>query len=102
MGEMMNNIFDYIDKQLPKKKRQILGLIMMFSFIFLAQTFRILITLTINGEFNPLFALFALNYLFMGDILLILVCYYLLTRVYKYEPAGKKDSIEHSLYEEEK
>jgi len=73
---------------LQKKKksiRQIIGILMLFSFLALANFIGFFINICIAGEFDAMFTLFAFYYLWFAWIpsgIAVLLAYHLLTKVY--------------------
>lgn len=74
-------IFDKFDKLPVKDKRQVFGVFMMFGFVYGAMIFYGQLLILLNSGVIRFAGSLFLN---MGNFLLIFVCYYLLTWVYKY------------------
>lgn len=79
----MKNILDRIEQSSIKEKRQILGILMMFGFVFFIMTLYAQLGILFNlGVIQFL----GIAYINCSNLLLIILTYYLLTRVVKYDP----------------
>lgn len=69
-----------------KNIRMLLGVLMVTTFVDLALTIYFLLVVSIKlGSFSTGVMVFlSMNYLWIPQVMLILVCYVLLTRVWKY------------------
>lgn len=71
-----------------KKKRIVIGTLMMFGFLNLIYTFNFLFMF---GNIKLiLLGMLVFHYFWLSSVLLIILCYHVLTKVYKYKDVKKE------------